>query len=181
MDVPVKESERSIEGGGDRGDGGGRETELGGPADRDRDELSAMLKEVHDLLGEIIQRGGWLPDDFQPMYLEALRSIEGNFLDVDRALSDAAINERLASVGLIGAPWRLKHGVWELFKGLARTGKTGAVLVLRVADTIIGSVAVVIPVAEGITEVKEMVEHGIRGKTLLDQALRDEGGDQPAV
>jgi hypothetical protein len=151
------------------GGGGTRGTALGGPADRDRDELRALFAEVQVLLRETVQREGWLPDELISQYAAALVAIEANFEEVDNALSDPEINERLDRVGLLGTPFRLKHAVWVWCKGLGQTGKKATALVLRVADTIIGSVAVVIPAAEGITEVKDMVLHGIEGKTLLDE------------
>lgn len=165
-----KEGAAVREGGSSGGGGRQGDTAIGGPADRDRDELRAMIAEVQVLLGEIVERPGWLPDELRELYKSALNAIEVNFDEVDHALSDPEINERLGKAGLLGPPWRLKHAVWERFKGLGGAGKKAAGLVLRVADTIIGSVAVIIPAAEGISEVKEMVEHGIDGMSLVDEA-----------
>lgn len=161
------------------GGGGGFGTALGGPADRDRDDLRKILAELQVLLGEIVGRDGWLPDELAPHYEAALTAIEDNFHDVDLALAEPRSNARLREVGLLGAPFRLKHSVWEACKGLGQTSKKATALLLRVADTILGTVAVVVPAAEGIIEVKEMVEHGIELKMLRDEAQAREGGETP--
>lgn len=173
-----QEGEEAPAGGAGGGGGGQGATAVGGPSDRDRQELRAIFVDVQAVLHDLVEREGWLPDELRPQFGDALTAIEGNFADVDRALSDPEINGQLDEVGLLGAPFRLKHDVWVWCKEFGHTGKKATVFMLRVADTIIGSAAVIIPAAEGITEVKEMVEHGIEGKTLLDETRgkRDERG-----
>jgi hypothetical protein len=180
MEVFTQEPEEL--GDNDAGDGGRQgATALGGPADKDREELRAFFKDVQVLLRDIVRRQGWLPDELRPQYEAALDALDPTFEEVDQALSDPAVNDQLGEAGLLGAAWKLKHDVWVWIKGFGHTGKRATALGLRTADTIIGSVAIFIPPAELISEGKEMVGHGIEGKALLDEARAHPEDEGPAT
>jgi hypothetical protein len=136
---------------------------------RDRDELRAFVFELRDLLGVLLEDEHFIPSSSIQEAQSAWIRVEQRFSDLlsqlDQLNSNDARWTQLEQHGLTGEELTFKRKLFlrNMFAWGHRINRRWARSVLRWADTILGSLAAVFPVAGAIKEFKEAIENLIEG------------------
>jgi hypothetical protein len=140
------------------------------PAPDPRNELRAFVFELQDLLQAIVENQELIPSARLGDVQRAWESVQPRFSELIAALDGPNIPlEQLEQHGLTGDELNLKRRGFRgrLFAWGRRINQDWVRSVLRWADTILGSLATVFPVAGAIKEFKESIEN------LIEDSVAD--------
>lgn len=135
----------------------------------DQTDLRDFLNETEALLTEIIdRRAEFIPEELQPYFVEAWPEVRASISTAkDDLFTRVVVSDRLPSAGLTGKQLALKLFAFRRSVDALKLGGWSRRLLKRVLDwlnTILGSLASVLPGVDAIKEFKEAIENALDEK-----------------
>jgi hypothetical protein len=140
----------------------------------ERERLQRFLDELRELIDDVLRHPEWFPPELRAPLDKAWSVVSGRIGEIRSAITESEYQAALDAEGFTGPEFALKMAVWDEALHRARQGPLStprpkwwqAVLdwlrpiqgVLKIANTILGSIGEVIPGAGAVDEFKKMLE-----------------------